>query len=84
MLKSPGLFISIAYQSLAVLGFSPEKIINSQWLVKKDISISTSSHDERLSIASTVDNLAKRKNDLDHCRCWWSANQKVILSPQSD
>jgi len=44
----------------------PKKVINSQWLVKKDISVSTGSHAERLSVASTVDNLAKRKNDLDH------------------
>ena len=60
----------------------PKHVINSQWLVKKNYSISTScSHGERLSIVSTFDNLEARKKELDH---WASLLVECSSKTESD
>ena len=58
-----------------------KQIINSQWLVKKDILVSGRSYDEKNISGSTVDNLQKSKNDLNH---WTSLLVECSLKSVSD
>ena len=58
-----------------------KQIINSQWLVKKDILVSGRSDDEKNISGSTVDNLQKRNNDLNH---WTSLLVECSLKSVSD